>query len=376
MRFLHTADWHLGRMLAGYSLLDDQAHVLDQFVALVRETRPDAVLLAGDVYDRAVPPADAVALLDDTVARLAACGVPLVAIAGNHDSPERLGFGSRLFAGGGVHIAGPLGATPLRVPLADAHGPLHIVALPYAEPAVVREVLGRDDLDSHDAAMGALCDVVRAATPAGTRVVLVAHAFVAGGEESASERALSVGGSGVVAPERFDGFAYVALGHLHRPQLAGGPRVRYSGSLLKYSASEALQRKSVSLVEVDAAGAAQVEEITLAPRRDLRVVTGELDTLLREPPSDDYIHVRLLDREPPHQPAERLRAVFPSLLGVEFAGVDAPGSLDVTAIERTRRRSDLEVFDDFVRAMTGEAMSDAEREAFAAAVGTRAEDDA
>lgn len=377
MRFLHTADWHLGRSLSQHSLLADQAHLLDQFVALVAETRPDAVLLAGDVYDRAIPSAEAVELLDDTLGRLAATGVPLVAIAGNHDSPERLGFGSRLFAGEGVHLAGALRADLVRVPLEDAHGPLHVIAVPYAEPAVVRERLGRADLDSHDAAMGALCDLALAGTPPGVRAVLVAHAFVAGGEESESERPLNVGGSSAVSAERFAGFAYVALGHLHRPQHAGGPHIRYSGSLMKYSTSEATQRKSVSLVEVDGAGRATVEEIVLTPLRDLRVVSGMFDTLLREPPSDDYVHVRLQDRETPHQAIERLRAVYPRILGLEIAGRgEATDVGSISTVERRRRQSDLEVFDEFVRAMTGEAMTEDERAAFADAVGslTREED--
>src|SRR4051794_5547711 len=188
LRFLHTADWHLGRLFHGVHLTDDQRHVLGQFVDLARDTKPDVILVAGDVYDRAVPPPEAVELLDEVLSRLVLdLKLPVVLIAGNHDSPRRLHFGSRVLAGGGLDVAGNLPKTCTPLTLSDDHGPVHFYAVPYAEPAVVRACLSCDDLEDHDAAMRAVLDGIRAAHPKNERAVLVAHAFVAGGTECESE---------------------------------------------------------------------------------------------------------------------------------------------------------------------------------------------
>lgn len=341
MRFLHTADWHLGRLFHARSLIEDQAHVLDQFVALVREARPDAVLIAGDVYDRAVPPPDAVALLDDVLARIVVGErVPVVMIAGNHDSAQRLDFGARLMTGQGLHVAGRVGAQASSLTLRDAHGDVRIYALPYAEPAVVRDALGLE-LPHHEAALGAQLAAIRAAHPANTRSVAVAHAFVVGGAVSESERPLSVGGSGAVAAGVFDGFDYVALGHLHRPQTLG-TNVHYSGSLLKYSLSEAGHAKSVSLVELDGAGAVRIEPIALQPMRDLRLLRGELATLIAnaadDPCRDDYIHAVLTDAGALLDPMARLRQAYPNALAMERAVLARSGS----AREAGRRLRELD----------------------------------
>lgn len=322
MRFLHTADWHLGRLFHARSLLDDQAHVLDQFVALVRDVRPDAVLIAGDVYDRAVPPPEAVALLDDVLARIVVeAGVPVVMIAGNHDSAQRLDFGARLLSARGLHVAGRTGPETACVTLHDDHGEVRIYALPYAEPAVVRDALGVD-LSSHEAALGAQLDAIRASHPAGVRAVAVGHAFVVGGAVSESERPLSVGGSGAVGAGLFHGFDFVALGHLHRPQTIG-QRIHYSGSLLKYSLSEADHHKTVSLVELDENGGVRIEPIALRPRRDLRILTGDLAALVEagmaDARRDDYVYAVLTDTGALLDPMARLREAYPNALAIERA---------------------------------------------------------
>lgn len=341
MRFLHTADWHLGRLFHARSLIEDQAHILDQFVALVRDVRPDAVLIAGDVYDRAVPPPDAVALLDDVLARIVVqAGVPVVMIAGNHDSAQRLDFGARLMTAQGLHVAGRTSAAACCVSLRDKHGEVRIYALPYAEPAVVRDALGLE-LPSHEAALAAQLDAIRAAHPAGVRSVAVAHAFVVGGAVSESERPLSVGGSGAVAAEVFAGFDFVALGHLHRPQTIGA-RVHYAGSLLKYSLSEASHAKSVSLVELDGDGAVRIEPIALQPARNLRVLEGKLATLIdgaaADPQRDDYIHAVLTDTGALLDPMARLRQAYPNALAIERAVLARTGS----AGEAGRRLRELD----------------------------------
>ena len=371
MRFLHTADWHLGRIFHGCSLIEDQAHVLDQFVALVREAKPDAVLIAGDVYDRAVPPAEAVSLLDDTLSRIVLGeGVPVVMIAGNHDSPDRLGFGARLLAAHGLTIAGRIDAVQPGVGFDDAWGRVVVHPLPYAEPAAVRDALSAD-ISGHEAAMAALLERVRAVHPAGARSVLLAHAFVAGGAESESERPLSIGGSGALDAVLFTGFDYVALGHLHRPQRAGADHVRYAGSLLKYSLSEADHAKSVSLVELGAPGELKIEHIPLAPRRDLRRVSGTLDEVLAAARSDaareDYVFASLNDRGALLDPMTKLREAYPNVLGCERTVLANAGEVGVAAV-RARKLDMRALFGDFYREVAGDALDPAASDALDASL--------
>src|SRR5688572_12895100 len=256
MRFLHTADWHLGRLFHGASLVNDQAHLLDQLVEIAREAKPDVVLIAGDIYDRAVPPPEAVQVLDDVLSRLVIdLKLPVVLIAGNHDSPGRLHFGSRLLAERRLYVTGHLPPRCEALVLRDAHGPVHVYAVPYAEPSTVRQCLECPDVTDHNAAMQAVLDRIRENHPAVERSIVVAHAFVAGGRECESERPLSVGGAGTVDAGAFAGFHYTALGHLHSPQVLAGCNARYSGSLMSYSFDESGQSKGLYVVEMDGAGA-------------------------------------------------------------------------------------------------------------------------
>lgn len=381
MRFLHTADWHLGRIFHGVHLTEDQAHLLDQLVDLVREARVDAVLVAGDVYDRAVPPPEAVALLDETLSRIVLdLGVPVVVVAGNHDSPERLAFGSRLLGRGGLHVAGAVapadGSACAGRPLvlSDDHGPVEVWAVPYVEPAVARARLGDDTLHDHDRAVRAVLirTMASGATAPGPgasgRRVLVTHAFVAGGRASESERPLSVGGSGAVEPACFEGWSYVALGHLHRPQTAGGDHIRYAGSLFRYSFDETDHPKSVSLVDLDGRGGVRVEHLALTPRREVRRVEGRLSDLLAAPTgsgAEDYLLVTLLDEGPVYDALGRLREVFPNLLHIErscgtLAGAGGQGS---GGAERLRL-GDLELFRAFFDEVTGQELTPAETGVF------------
>jgi DNA repair protein SbcD/Mre11 len=366
MRFLHTADWHLGRIFHACSLIEDQAYVLDQFAGLVREVRPDAVLIAGDIYDRAVPPAEAVSLLDDTLSRIVLGeGVPVVMIAGNHDSPDRLGFGARLLAANGLTIAGRIDALQTGVCFDDAWGRVVVHPLPYAEPAAVRDALSAD-IAGHEAAMAALVERVRAVHPAGARSVLVAHAFVTGGTESESERPLSIGGSGAVDAALFAGFDYVALGHLHRPQSAGAEHVQYAGSLLKYSLSEADHAKSVSLVELGAPGDLKIERIALLPRRDLRRVSGTLEEVLVAARTDaareDYVFASLEDRGALLDPMARLREVYPNVLGCERTVLSGVGEA-AAGTARSRELDTRTLFGDFFREVAGDSLDPASSEA-------------
>ncbi|MFC4158761.1 exonuclease SbcCD subunit D [Chitinimonas lacunae] len=361
MKMIHSADWHLGRVYHGVSLLDDQRYLLDQFVDLVRDEKPDVVLIAGDVYDRSVPPAEAVRLLDEVLTRIViGLRVPVVMIAGNHDGPDRLGFGARLLEAAGLTVRGGVDATVAPVVLADRHGEVAIYPLPYAEPALLRRQFGDVSLADHQRAIAAQLDRIRAQHEPGRRSVVLAHAFVAGGAESESERPLSVGGSGAVGPEVFAGFDYVALGHLHRCQSVGSEPIHYSGSLLKYSFSEVDQVKSVSVVELDGTGALALRRVQLSPRRDLRVISGSLSELLAraatDPGRDDYLLARLDDTGALLDAMGRLRAAYPNALAIERPRLN--GSAGVGPGADHRQIGIAELFQGFYHDMTGVALDD------------------
>lgn len=361
MRVLHTADWHLGRVYHGVSLLEDQAAILDQLPAVIRDARPDAVIVAGDLYDRSVPPGDAVRLLDETLTRLVCgCRIPVIVIAGNHDGADRLGFGARLLEAAGLTLRSTVSAACPPVVLRDRHGEVAFYPLPYAEPPLVRAALGDDSLADHHRCLAAQTARLGPTLVSGRRQVAIAHAFVQGGSVSESERPLSVGGTGAVGAEAFAGFHYVALGHLHRPQSLEGQRLNYSGSLLKYSFSEVDHRKSLSLVDLDGHGGITLERIALTPRRDLRMVGGTLAEILAaaaaDPHRDDYILARLDDPGALLDAMGKLRAAYPNALAIERPllaagrGV-APGQGD------HRQIATATLFADFYREMTGGGLS-------------------
>lgn len=320
MRLLHTADWHLGRSLCGRSFQEEQEWLLSgPFLALVKDTRPDAVIVAGDVYDRAVPPADAVELLDDVLARIVrGLRTPVVMIAGNHDDPRRLAFGATLLGNAGLHVA--RSALAEVFPFEDRHGPVSIVAAGYGSPALVAELIGDGTgVSDHDTAFAAIAAQARSLIRPRARSVLVAHAFIQGGLTSESERVLQVGGTGVVSAAHCDGFDYVALGHLHRRQAMGGGRIAYSGSPLAYSFSEAEAEKSVSLVTIGSDGAMTSEPIAIAPRTPLRTIRGTLDAVLgaaEGPGREDWLQVTLT--EPAFGAKPLLNERYPSVLDLRF----------------------------------------------------------
>jgi len=370
MRLLHTADWHLGRIFYGASLIEDQAVALEAFCSLALDLRPDAIVVAGDVYDRSVPPAEAVDLLDETLTRLVTdVGVPVVVVAGNHDSPERLAFGSRLLARGGLHVVGPLQADPVSVAVSTSAGPARIWAVPHADPSEVACVLDDECVRGHEAAMAAVLARIRAAMVTGERQVVVAHAFVAGGTPSESERPLSVGGTAQVGSSLFSGFDYVALGHLHRPQSLAGSKIRYSGSLLKYSFDEHDHHKSVTLIEIDDGGTIEIQEYELPFRRDVRKIAGCLRDVLAEPSAagrDDYLWVDLLDELPVANPLERLRVVYPNVMYAARVGATAPQiRLSGLAAGDVVRLGMAELFERFFADSVGEALSPAQHGVFA-----------
>jgi exonuclease SbcD len=374
LRFIHTADWHLGRLFHGQHLTADQAHVLEQLVDVARDAKPDVILVAGDIYDRSIPPPEAVELLDHILSRLVIdLQIPVVLIAGNHDSPGRLNFASRLLAGRRLYVTGNLPKVCDPLVLHDAHGPVQFFAVPYAEPAMIRAALACDGAADHDAATAAYLDAIRSSHTGPERRVLVGHAFVAGGSASESERPLSVGGAGTVDVARFHGFHYVALGHLHAPQSLtcdGQKSVHYCGSLLKYSFDEADQRKLIYVVDMDAAGNCTQEAVTLTPRRDVRRISGLFADLLK--PTDaptsreDYLEVTLLDEGPILDAIGQLREVYPNVMCVRRA--DRPDIDGVADRPNVRTTTDAELFSGFFRHVTGNDLTPEQSGAFVSTV--------
>lgn len=370
MRLLHTSDWHLGRSLFNLSLLEDQAAVLADIVEIARDYRPHALIVAGDLYDRAVPPPEAVDLLDDILSRLILdLELHVVLLAGNHDSPERLGFAARLLERNRLHIAAA--RSPIRIiPLEDEHGPFEIAAISYLDPAEAREFLDRNDLHDHDAALQALIAQARTLLQA-HRVVLTTHAFVQGGATSDSERPLTVGGAGFVSPECFDGSDFVALGHLHRAQSVGNRPIHYSGAPLKFSFGEVGQPKSVSCIEIDARGESHIRLLPLSPPRELHCLQGSFEELYRNVPDgvrrDDLISITLLDKHPVLDAMNRLRERYPNLLQLSQPALVEVHSGGVRPPEPTRL-SDQELFADFFQQVAGRPLDDAERAELLAAL--------
>jgi exonuclease SbcD len=356
VRILHTSDWHLGRSFHRVDLLSAQAAQFDHLVEVVRSEQVDVVVVAGDVYDRALPAVDAVALLDEALLRLTDAGAAVVVSSGNHDSPRRLGFGSRLLAKAGLHVRTDPARVGEPVLMPDRHGEVAFYPLPYLEPALAAEALGAER--SQAGVLTAAMAAVRAdlARRPGTRSVVSAHAFVTGGAGCDSERELAVGGIGQVGMGTFDGVDYVALGHLHgRQQLA--PTVRYSGSPLAFSFSEADQRKGSWLVNLGPDGVDGVESVEAPVPRPLARLRGTLDELLTDPRYDAaqtaWCQVTLTDPTRPAGPMERLRQRFahvlemrlePSGVGADTTGYTAKiagrGDLDVCCgfLEHVRQR--------------------------------------
>ncbi|WP_448321170.1 exonuclease SbcCD subunit D [Streptomyces sp. CO7] len=366
MRLLHTSDWHLGRSFHRVNMLDAQSAFVDHLLAAVREHQVDAVVVSGDVYDRAVPPLAAVELFDDALHRLADLGVPTVMISGNHDSARRLGVGAGLIDRAGIHLRTDAASAGVPVLLPDAFGEVAFYGLPYLEPALVKEEFGVDRA-GHEAVLGAAMDRVRAdlaGRPAGTRSVVLAHAFVTGGKGSDSERDITVGGVASVSASVFDGVDYVALGHLHGCQTLT-ERIRYSGSPLPYSFSEADHRKTMWLVDLDAHGGVSAERIDCPVPRALARIRGPLEQLLEDPGltrhEDAWIEATLTDPVRPAEPMARLCERFPHTLSLAFEPERAPEEAGVSYARRLAGRTDQQIAEDFVAHVRGAGPDDDER---------------
>lgn len=358
MKILHTSDWHIGRTFHGVDLLADQASVLGSIADSVREHGVDVVVVPGDIYDRSIPSSDAVAVCNRGFEAIRAAGAVIVATSGNHDSAVRLGAGASFSAAGGLHLITRVGQIGTPVMLSDQFGPVAFYGIPYLEPEITRVELDVPRARTHSDILGAAMSRVRrdlaertAADPA-TRSVLLAHAFVVGGEASESERSISVGGVETVAVGEFDGVDYVALGHLHSPQMLS-ESVRYSGSPLPYSFGERSHRKAALLIELDAAGLSSVQRLDLPVIRGLSQVTGTLEELLTESKYADseqcYVSALLTDPVRPVVAMRQLQARFPFAVHLEWQRPE--GQSDLKYRDAVRGRTDMEIARGFVSAV-------------------------
>ena len=370
MRFLHTSDWHLGRSLHRADLRTAQAAFLDHLVDVTKAEKVDAVLVAGDVYDRAVPPVDAVELCEDALLRLHSTGARIVLISGNHDSARRLGFGSRLLDQAGVHLRTKLQSLAEPVILADESGPVAVYGIPYLEPEAVRGEMPEVQKGHQGVLRHAVGQIKKDADSRRIRRrVVLAHGWVTGGVASESERDITVGGVGQAPADLFDGFSYVAMGHLHGQQTVAA-HLRYSGSPLPYSFSEASHHKGSWLVELDEEGLARAERVPAPTHRRLSVLRGRLADLLGSPAyadnEQDFVSVTLTDPARPEAPMDTLRTRFPHILILTF---DPDGVVTDGQGYRARiaDRDDLAIATEFVQHVRNAPVTPPERQLLAEA---------
>lgn len=362
MKLFHLSDLHLGKRVNEVSMIDDQQYILDVIVRLVDEECPDAVLIAGDVYDKSVPSAEAVTLFDDFLCRLAARHIPTMVISGNHDSPERLSFGGRLMEAAGIHIAPVYSGAVKPVTLCDRHGEVHFWLLPFVKPVHVRRFFP-------DAAIESYTDACRVAVEGmnidgSVRNVLLAHQFVTGASLCESEE-ISVGGTDNVDAAVFAAFDYVALGHIHGPQNAGDKRIRYCGTPLKYSFSEAGHYKSVTVAELGAKGELLLRALPLTPRHDLREVRGFFAEVMERDHDaashEDYVHIILSDEEDIPEAVGRLRVLYPNLMKLSYDNTRTREDQIVGGAEDVQRKTPLELFEELYEKQNNQPVSEVQR---------------
>ena len=364
MKLIHLSDLHLGKRVNGFSMLEDQRYILEQILRIIHQEQPDGVLIAGDVYDKSVPSAEAVSLLDDFLVRLAKNNLQVFLISGNHDSPERMAFGGRLMTEQGVHIAPVYNGAVSPLTLRDEFGPVNLYLLPFLKPAHVRAAFPDEEVQTYTDAMEVAIRAMNVDWK--ERNVLVTHQFVTGAARCDSEE-LSVGGTDNVDGSVFDGFDYVALGHIHGPQQAGRPEVRYCGTPLKYSFSEAKQQKSVTVVELGKKGDVTVRTVPLTPLRDLVELRGTYEQLTFRDfyqgtsYQQDYVHITLTDEDDIPDGINKLRIIYPNLMKLDYdnrrtrAGGVVDGAQDVT------QRSPMELLEEFYEKQNGQEMGEAQR---------------
>lgn len=360
MKFIHLSDLHLGKRVNEYSMHEDQEYILREITNIIKREMPAAVIIAGDVYDKPVPPADAVMLFDGFLTDISSLGIKTLVISGNHDSPERMSFGARLIEDSGVYISRAYDGEVLRVTLTDEYGNLNVYMLPFIKPANVRRFID-EEIESYTDALGAVISGLDIDTS--ERNILITHQFVTGASRTDSED-ITVGGTDNVDASVFDDFDYVALGHIHRPQNCTSERIRYCGSPLKYSFSEANDKKGVTVVELLDKGELSIRVVPLVPLHDMVELRGDYQELMQKSfyenttYREDYTHITLTDEEDIMDAIGRLRTVYHNLMKLDYDNKRTRSSGVIEKIDEVERKSPLELFSDFYELQNNKPMSD------------------
>lgn len=364
MKLIHLSDLHLGKRVNEFNMLEDQAYILTKIINCIDDEKPEAVIIAGDVYDKPVPPAEAVRLFDDFLSRLAKRGLQVFVISGNHDSADRIAFGGRLMEASGIHMSPVYSGKTEPVVLEDKHGPVYFWMLPFIKPAHVRRFYPEAEVESYSDALELA--VKEMGADFSKRNVLITHQFVTGASRSESEE-ISVGGSDNVDASVFEGFDYVALGHIHGPQNVGSERIRYCGTPLKYSFSEAEHRKSVTVVELGSKQAEladiQVRTVPLVPKHDLRELRGTYEELTfrgnyEGTATDDYLHITLTDEEDVLEAITKLRSIYHNLMKLDYDNKRTRSSQQLSLAENVEQRTPLDLFREFYEKQNNQPMSE------------------
>ena len=360
MKFIHLSDLHLGKRVYDFNLTEDQKYILKEILKVIDTENPDAVLIAGDIYDKSVPSTEAVELLDEFLYQLSGRDLQVFLISGNHDSPERLAFASRLISRTGIHLSPVYNGAVEPIVLTDEFGPVNVYLLPFVKPVHVRRFFPDATIESYNDALRTAVealDIDRA-----ERNILVTHQFVTGAIRSDSEE-ISVGGTDNVDAAVFDGFDYVALGHIHGPQNIGSERIRYCGTPLKYSFSEAKHQKSVTVIDIADKESILVRTVPLHPLRDMREIEGTYEELTYRPnyegtKTDDYIHITLTDEEDIPDAIGKLRLIYPNLMSLDYNNSRTRSAGMLSDLEELQNKSPLVLFEEFYEQQNGRPMSE------------------
>lgn len=363
MKIIHLSDLHIGKRVNGFSMLDDQAYILEQILEIIdSETSVDVVILAGDIYDKPVPSAEAVQLFDDFLSKLASHHLSVMIISGNHDSAERIGFGSRLFAQNNIYISPVYNGQISPITLEDNYGEVHFYLLPFVKPTHVRTIFPEAQIATYSDAASTAIDHMNLANDSTTRNVMVTHQFVAGSTPSESEE-LAIGGSDAVAISVFDAFDYVALGHIHGPQKIGRDSLRYCGTPLKYSFSECSHKKSVTIVELGCKNDIAIRTVPLVPRLDMREIRGTYEELTArsfyiDSNIEDYMHITLTDELDVPDALSKLRTIYPNIMVLDYDNTRTRSHTTITSPTNIKQQSPLDLFQEFYELQNGDmAMS-------------------
>lgn len=365
MKFIHLSDLHLGKRVNEFSMIEDQDYILKKILEVIDEEKPDSVIIAGDVYDKSVPSAEAVALFDSFLVSLAERNIQVFVISGNHDSAERIAFGSRLMDASGIHLSPVYSGEVSPIEMSDDYGRVNVYMLPFVKPSNVRAFFPEKEISSYTDAVKTAID--RMSVDPSQRNILITHQFVTGAASAGSEE-LSVGGTDNVAAEVFDGFDYVALGHIHRSQKCGHEYVRYSGTPLKYSFSEAKDQKSVTVVVMKEKGNLEISSVPLKPKHDMVEIRGTYNELMLKSFYEntsyrsDYVHITLTDEDDVPDALAKLRVVYKNIMKLDYDNTRTRNNAVLKDIEDVKSKSPFDLFSEFYRTQNGLEMSDEQAE--------------